>query len=362
MEAKTTLEVVLEAWKALEKHRDPDAFSIVYRKLEGLPDKENPQGSIVREKLGNYLTIQRCAAYLFLAYPGEHFTTEQLEKCQFIFWTIVQHCTYVEMSDDLEFGFEFGFEDYYPAGCFCIARSVMLKKLFNAPEIIVWCFDVDHPSPKFTMLELLTQNQVYETWIQSWEARPAYQSLYTHELVQQHSEVFNQLLQNTAAVALEAKEREEELRMMVDLIDGLVSTGEEKMGSVQQQIEFIQMLCLNTAAVELEAKEREEELRMLVELDLYNTAMISCVCLDVGQLFDELTTKFTLSNRELLTQNQAYSKLDSRPAYLRLYTRELIQKQTELIQKLTQNTAAVALKAKKLEEELRKMINLAYDP
>lgn len=170
---------VLASWEDLRQYEEtpyPDDLTIVYRLLEkGLPKPEEATAcsKLVRETLGKWCNPVRCVARLLETYPMQRFSVNQVKRCLHIFRLIVRYCSYIDMQDDAQV--EFGFEDYYPMGHFQIKRSKVLQDLLNAPEVKVLCFDIDQQEgPNFTLLELLTQDQAYDTFMEVWEKRPAY--------------------------------------------------------------------------------------------------------------------------------------------------------------------------------------------
>lgn len=168
----------LEAWHNLQILQPPPIdFTLVYRQLDGSPEREASatSGEVVREDLNEYLTLLRCVATLLETYPLQRFSSEQISRCLFIFWTVTQNATMIEMPSDAVV--EFGFESYYPPGHFQVPRSKVLQDLLNAPEVVVLCFDVggrDEEGPSFTLLQLLTEDAAYDTFITAWEALPSY--------------------------------------------------------------------------------------------------------------------------------------------------------------------------------------------
>ena len=172
-EMEDPISTFLRAANELNVNGEPDDFSLVYRKLEGFPDKDAPKGKLVRERLGFYLTPARCASLLVATYPSEMFTREHAERTYEIFRIIVEKCTHREMENDEEV--EFGFEAYYSPGFFQIKRSKVLQDLLNAPEVEVLCFDINqNKGPRFKLIQLLRDEEAFETFQETWGKLPGY--------------------------------------------------------------------------------------------------------------------------------------------------------------------------------------------
>jgi len=166
------MEAFLGAWNSLERNGDPDSFSMVYRKIPAYSPRENPQGPIVREGLGYYLTPARCAIQLISTYPDEEWDKQDVERCQAIFESILCSCDHVEMQTDEEV--EFGVDAHYPPGNFVRKRSKILQDLLSAPEIKVLCFDINKSDkgPSFTLRELLQSEEAFAVFQNFWGGQP----------------------------------------------------------------------------------------------------------------------------------------------------------------------------------------------
>lgn len=170
-ETETAFARVLESWNALQPSRI--GFTLVYTHFKELSEK-NAESTVVREDLTEWCSPKRCLSLMLQTYPSQKFTVEQVTRCTHIFRQIVMNCTLIEMKSDAQV--EFGFEDYYSPGYFTNLRSKVLQDLFNAPEIVVLCFDVgkDNNGPNFTLLQLLTEDEAHESFLRAWESLPSY--------------------------------------------------------------------------------------------------------------------------------------------------------------------------------------------
>lgn len=180
MEGPSILSKWLQGWQDLKDLGNLCQFNVVYWLQPDL-DKDPAKGKLVRETLGHWVNLPRCAMWLLNNYPDEVFTEGDVHRCVDIWQTIVARCSYHDMQSSESV--EFGFENYY---CkpgeqlrFSTRRAKIAEELLNAPGIDVICTELGcledipkeeatTPPHMFKLLQLIRDDEAYAVFTQTW--------------------------------------------------------------------------------------------------------------------------------------------------------------------------------------------------
>ena len=156
-------------------------LKIIYLKSDSYWDK-TPKVSVVTEDIGNQLNLRRCSFYLQLWY--EDYTSEQdVLRCYNIFKLVAKKGTSYEPMGEKDDNVYFYRESYWEkAGTFHTSRKDYVRVLFSNVNLRFACYDIDKDGDptkrrKFTMLELLTNDENYQYFYEYWNNLPDYETI-----------------------------------------------------------------------------------------------------------------------------------------------------------------------------------------
>lgn len=176
-------------------YQDGNANDVVITYLCGVqpfghrsPDRVHPGLSVVREPIGDKLSMKQCAEYLHWCFPHKTFSHKHVARCYDILLLVIKKATHVECMDDNRT--DVCFEDWFlEAGVFTVKRRRELKYMFASKRLTFACYNVNDQDnedwhdmarqdidqqrgskyPTFTMKQLLEHDWAYEIFCEFWE-------------------------------------------------------------------------------------------------------------------------------------------------------------------------------------------------
>ena len=141
-----------------------------------------PKVSVVTENIGNQLNLRRCSFYLQLWYP-DHTSEQDVLKCYNIFKLVTKKGTTCEYMEDKDDNTDFYRDSFCEkAGTFFTSRKDYVYLLFSNVNLRFACYDIDTEDDprkrrKFTLLELLTNDENYQYFYEYWNNLPDYETI-----------------------------------------------------------------------------------------------------------------------------------------------------------------------------------------
>ncbi len=156
-------------------------LKIIYLKTKESFNRK-PEVTVVTENIGNQLNLKRCSLYLQLWYE-DYVSQENILRCYNIFKLVAKKGTSCESMEDEDDNMDFYRESYWEkSGTFFISRKDYIYLLFRNVNLRFVCYDIDtevdgSKRRKFTLRELLTNEEKYRYFYEYWNNLPDYETI-----------------------------------------------------------------------------------------------------------------------------------------------------------------------------------------
>jgi hypothetical protein len=161
----------------------PEDFVVtyMYRKRRLYPFEDIPYNDqLVTEKIGYLFSLKRCSILLHRLLQSEYPNSFQVERCYHIISLILRASSETWIPRD-ENTIKIITNDFLPDGTFIETRSSILEDIFSAPKIEIYCtnkllIDGEELDKKiFNILELLSDDNKYQIFLDFWGNLPNYE-------------------------------------------------------------------------------------------------------------------------------------------------------------------------------------------